>query len=360
MERDIILSYAVKKVDKSIKLKDFPHITENGKWVTTEDGYWTGGFWVGLLWHAYKVSGDEKYKSKAYKWAKKLESRKNDRTFDLGFLFYPSFVLGYEITKDSSLRNIALEAANILSTLFHEKAGFVYHEIKLNDRRAGRTIIDVMMNLPLLWWAYEETNDDKYYNVAYTHSKRTIEEFIREDYSTVHVIDFDLETGEIIRKITAQGYSDDSCWSRGQAWAIYGFTLAYKYTKDELFLKTAVNIAEYFIANLPEDYVPYWDFEDPEKKVRDSSAGAIASSALLDLSALSGKEKFREVAINILNSLCDNYLSGEEKDGILAHGCFHKPENMGVDESLIWGDYYFIEAIMKYKGVERWNTKEKG
>jgi unsaturated chondroitin disaccharide hydrolase len=342
-----ILSYAVKKMDKRIKLKDFPHITENGKWVTTEDGYWIGGFWVGLLWHAYKITSDEKYKIEAYRWAKRLEIRKNDRTFDLGFLFYPSFVLGYKITKDSDLRKIALEAAETLATLFNKKSGFVYNDFTRDGKKVGRTIIDVMMNLPLLWWAYDETGDKKYYDVAYTHSKRTIDEFIRHNYSTVHVIDFDLETGEIIRKITVQGYSDDSCWSRGHAWAIYGFALAYKYTKDELFVKTAVNIAEYFIANLPEDYVPYWDFDDPEKVIKDSSAAAIAASGLIALSELREKKEFKEAAINILNSLCDNHLCEEEKDGILRHGCFHKPAGLGVDESLIWGDYYFIEALIK-------------
>ena len=352
MDRNKVLSYAIKKVDKSIKLKDFPHITENGKWVTTEDGYWTGGFWIGLLWYAYKITGDGKYKDDTYKWAKRLESRKNDRTFDLGFLFYPSSILGYEITKDEYLKETALEAANTLSTLFHEKAGFVYHDFTINGKKVGRTIIDVMMNLPLLWWAYDETGNKEYYDVAYRHTKRTIEEFIRDNYTTVHVIDFDLETGEIIRKITVQGYSDDSCWSRGQAWAIYGFTWAYKYTKDELFLKTVENLTGSFIKNLSEDYVPCWDFGASKREVKDSSAGAIASSALLDLSELSGKEEFKEVAINILNSLCNIYLSGKNEDGILKHGCFHKPENMGVDESLIWGDYYFIEAIMKViKGV---------
>jgi unsaturated chondroitin disaccharide hydrolase len=284
--------------------------------------------------------------------AQKIEKRKNDRTYDLSFLFYPSFVLGYETTKDEYLRKTALEVADTLSELFNEKTGFVYNDFTLNGKKAGRTIIDVMMNLPLLWWAYEETNDDKYFKVAYTHAKRTIEEFIREDYSTIHVIDFDLETGEILRKITVQGYSDASCWSRGQAWAIYGFTLAYKHTEDELFLKTAENIARYFVKKLPEDYVPYWDFDDPEKEMRDSSAAAIAASGLLDLSELSEKKKFREVAINILNSLCNNYLSGKNEDGILNHGCFYKPAGIGVDESLIWGDYYFIEAIMKViKGV---------
>ena len=345
--KNIIPNKAVKAVDQRIKLKDFPHITENGEWVTTKDGYWTGGFWIGLLLYAYKITGDEKYKNEAYKWTNRLECRKNDKTFDVGFLFYPAFALGHRITKDGSLRKAALEAANTLSTLFNERTGFIYNEISLNGKMVGRTIIDVMMNLPLLWWAYEETNDHKYLGVAYRHCKRTIEEFIREDYSTVHVIDFDLETGELQRKITVQGYSDDSCWSRGQAWAIYGFTLAYKHTRDGLFLRTAEKLAEFFIKNLPEDYVPYWDFNDPKKELRDSSAAAIAFSGLLDLSALSGKKRFRDVAINILNSLCDNYLSNEE--GILKHGCFYKPAGMGVDESLIWGDYYFIEAIMKMR-----------
>lgn len=359
MDLNNVLNTAVKKVNQ-IKLRDFPHIIKNGKWVTTKDGDWTGGFWVGLLWLSSlssKITGDEKYKGEAYKWVKRLESRRNDRTFDLGFLFYPSFALGYKLTGDEYLREMALEAANTLSILFHGKAGFVYNKI---DKKAGRTIIDVMMNLPLLWWAYEETGDEKYYNIAYTHSKRTIEEFIRKDYSTIHVIDFDLEIGRIIRKITVQGYSDNSCWSRGQGWAIYGFTLAYKTSKDKLFLDTAENLAEYFIKDLPEDYVPYWDFDDPKKEVKDSSAAAIACSGLLNLSELTGKKEFLGGAINILNSLCDNYLSGEDEEGILKHGCFHKLENMGVDESLIWGDYYFIEAIMKYKGVERWNTKGKG
>jgi unsaturated chondroitin disaccharide hydrolase len=351
MELDKVLGVVVKKVERNtLRLKDFPHIAEREKWVTTEDGYWTGGFWIGVLWSAYKISGNEKYKGEAYKWAKKLENRRNDRTFDLGFLFYPSFVLGYETIKNEYLIKTALEAADTLATFFHTKTGFVYNNFTMNSKKVGRTIIDVMMNLPLLWWAYEETNDHKYLDVAYSHCKRTIDELIREDYSTAHVLDFNLETGKIIRKITIQGYNEDSCWSRGQAWAIYGFTSAYKYTEDEIFLKTAKKLAEYFMKNLPEDYVPYWDFDDPEKEAKDSSAAAIAASALLNLSELSRKEEFREVAISILSSLCDNYLSDEEEDGILKHGCFHKPAGIGVDESLIWGDYYFIEALLKVRG----------
>jgi unsaturated chondroitin disaccharide hydrolase len=342
------LNKAINKVDKNRGLKEFPYITENGKWITTNDGYWTGGFWIGLLWFSYKTSGDKKYKKLAYNWLNVLEKRKNDKTmlFDLGFMFFPSFVLGYKITSDNYLKSVALDAADTLSTFFNERSGFVCHEITINGKRAGRTIIDVMMNLPLLWWAYEETDDKKYYNTAYTHSKRTIEEFIRDDLSTIHVIDFDLENGEIIRKITGQGYSDESCWSRGHAWAIYGFTLAYKTSKDEIFLEVAEKLAEYFTKDLPDDYVPYWDFNDPNPSVKDSSAAAIACSGLVTLYELTSKEKYKEIASKILISLSTNYLS-EEGDGILKHGCFYKPKNIGVDESLMWGDYYFVEAIIK-------------
>lgn len=353
---DSILNEVIRKTDKNIDIKEFLHITMNGKWTTTEDGDWTGGFWIGLLWISSNITGNDKYKKEAYKWLDRLKERINDRTFDLGFLFYPSFAFGYKLTGDEYLREIALEATNILSTLFNEKTGFVYNEIRLNGKKAGRTIIDVMVNLPLLWWAYEETDNEKYYNIAYTHSKRTIKEFIRKDYSTTHVIDFDLENGEIIRKITVQGYSNDSGWSRGQAWAIYGFILAYKTYKDAVFLKAAEKLAEYFMSNLPQDYVPYWDFNNPEipNVVKDSSAAAIACSGLLSLYEVSKKRKFRECAVNILNSLCNNYLAEEGKDGILKHGCFRKPKNTGVDESLMCGgDYYFMEAIMK---IRRWEV----
>ena len=202
-----------------------------------------------------------------------------------------------------------------------------------------------MMNIAILWCAYEETDRKKYYDIAYMHSKRTIEEFIRSDYSTIHVIDFDLVSGKIIRKITIQGYSDDSCWSRGQAWAIYGFTLAYKTTKDRMFLEIEKTCG-YFIINLPDDYIPCWDFKDPTLSVKDSSAAAIASSALLTLSKQSGDRKLEDISLKILNSLLASYFA-DNSDGILKHGCFHKPAGIDVDESLIWGDYYFVESLAK-------------
>jgi len=173
-------------------------------------------------------------------------------------------------------------------------------------------------------------------------------EFVRRDYSTIHVIDFDLQSGDIFRMITAQGHSDTSCWSRGQAWATYGFTLAYQTSQERRFLDVARGLADYSIENLPDDLVPYWDFSDPRipDSVRDSSAAAIACSGLLTLSGLSGERRFGKVAANILNSLVTNYLT-EDSDGMLRHSCFHKAANFGVDESLIWGGYYCVEALAK-------------
>ena len=154
----------IKKVENNTSGENFPHITKNGKWVTTEDGYWTGGFWVGLLWLCYRITNNQKYKEWAYSWASRLEKRRFNKTFDLGFLFYPSFVLGYKITGDDYFRRVSLDVAETLLTLFHKKSKFIYHVTKVDGKKVGRTIIDVMMNLPLLWWAFEETGNSVYYD----------------------------------------------------------------------------------------------------------------------------------------------------------------------------------------------------
>ena len=206
------------KIDKNAaKLSGFPHITQNGKWITRLDGDWTGGFWVGLLWLSYKLTDEKRYEKLAYDWLRLLGKRKKDKTPDLGFLFYPSYALGYQITNDNQLKRTALEAADTLTTLFNEKANFIYYEKSTDAGKVGRSAVDFMMNLQLLWWAHEETGEEKYHQIAFRHSTTTIKNLIREDGSTIHVIDFDLKSGDKISKKTVQGYSDDSCWSRGQA-----------------------------------------------------------------------------------------------------------------------------------------------
>ena len=351
------LEHVLKKMGKNMGvLKDsFPFVTVNGKWELCKegdwdseifsDGYWCNGFWIGMLWQAYNITKNDKFKKKAYELCKLIESRKsNNKIHDLGFLFYPSFCVGYEITKDTYLKSAALTAADSLLSRFNDKINAI---IVVGDpEKSGLTAVDTMMNLPLLWWAYEKTGDKIYYDAAYKHAFTTMQHFVREDGSTYHVVGFDLSIREIKKKYTSQGYNNESCWSRGQAWAIYGFALAYKYTKEEKFLRTVEELVDYYVANCPPNYVPYWDFNDPDipNTARDSSAAAITASGLLEFG---GDRKFGDVALNILNPLCKGYLAEKGEEGILKHSCFNKPEGKGVDESLIWGDYYFIEALTK-------------
>lgn len=360
------LGYALKKIENNIReLKDrFPFVTANGKWAICKEedwdleifgnGYWCNGFWIGMLWLAYKVTKNDKFKEKAYKLCKLIEPRKNsNKIHDLGFLFYPSFCTGYVITKDEYFKNAALTAADSLLSRFNEKIDVI--TALGNPKENGLTGIDTMMNLPLLWWAYEKTGSKRYYDTACKHATTTMQHNVREDGSTYHGIEFDLSTRQIKKKYTSQGYSAESCWSRGQAWGIYGFVIAYKYTKREEFLRTAEKLADYYMANCPSDYVPYWDFNDPEipNAVKESSAAAITASGLVDLSNVeqdkTKAEKYKQIAYSILESLSKNYLSVEldSHAGILLHGCFHKPNNVAIDSSLIFGDYYYMEGLVK-------------
>ena len=340
----------------------FPFVTVNGKWEICKDedwdlgifkdGYWCNGFWIGMLWLAYKVTKKEKFKSKAYELCKIIGPRKNsNKIHDLGFLFYPSFCVGYEITRDEQLKSVALSAADSLLSRFNNKIGAI--TVSGDTKKSGLTAIDTMMNLPLLWWAYEKTGDIRYYNVACKHAFTTMQYFVRDDGSTYHIVEFDLESGQVRKRITLQGYSDESCWSRGQAWAIYGFTLAYKYAKKKEFLRTVEKLVDYYIANCPSDYVPYWDFNDPEipNTVKDSSMAAIAASGLLDLSEVepdkTKAEKYKEIAYSVLEVLSKDYFADKSSQGILLHGCFNKPLNSAIGSSLIWGDYYYMEALVK-------------
>ena len=332
----------------------FPHLTEGGRWRTTPDGGWTGGFWVGILWLTHLMTGEERFARLARRWLPLLECRRKDRMFDLGFLFYPSFVLGYRITGDENLRRVALEAAETMVGLSHGKSGFICQEVWEDGRRLGRTCIDVMMDLPLLWWAHTETGREEFYSAALLHSARTAEILIGENGPKIQAADIDLETGEIVRKITLHGYRHDSRWTRGMAWCIYGFALAHHATGSDAFLSTAERLADIFIRSLPSDSVPYWDLDDPNipNAPKDSSAAAIACSGLMTLHRIGGGERFGRAADDILKSLRTNYLAGDDQDGILAGGCFDFPKGIGVGESLVWGDYYFLEALMKAEGCE--------
>lgn len=350
----LALEHALKKIEKNVEdLKDsFPFVTVKGKWEICNDedwdlnifgnGYWCNGFWIGLLWLAYRHTKNEKFKKKAYELCGLIEQRKNsNNVHDLGFLFYPSFCVGYDITGDDNLKEVAMTAADSLLSRFNDNIGAI--TISGDPKKRGLTAIDMMMNLPLLWWTYEMTDDKKYYDVACKHAFTTMQHYVREDGSTYHIVEFDPVSGKVRKKVTWQGYNDESCWSRGHAWAIYGFAIAGKYTKDD-FVRIAEKLADYYIAKCPSDYIPYWDFNDPEAPniVRDSSAAAITASGLLNLSDVEADktiaEKYRGVAYKILEALSKNYFADSATQGVLRHGCFNKPKGIAVDSSLIWGE----------------------
>ncbi len=345
-------------------LTQFPRNTdEKGKWTTRESRNWTSGFFPGCLWYMYELTGDEAWMQKARVWTDAMEAEKsNTQTHDIGFMMFCSFGNGYRLTGDGKYKEVILESAKSLSTRYNPAVGCTlsWSSKWAQSRWKFAVIVDNMMNLEILLWAARNGGDKKLYEISASHAAKTMQNHIRADHSTWHVVDYDPNTGKVIKKQTLQGYSDDSCWARGQAWGTYGFTMAYRETGDERFLKTAQRLADYFIEHLPEDNVPYWDFQAPgPNEPRDTSAGAIAASAMLELSGLvkdsQARQKYFEAAEKILKSLSSPaYLDRENKtDGVLLHGTGAKPLGREIDVSLIYGDYYFLEALVRYKKITK-------
>ncbi len=337
----------------------FPERTAGGEWLYAEDGGRVGGHWVGILWLACGYTGDIAFERAARQWASRLAPRHYDTTtHDLGFLFELSHVLGHRLTGDESLKTPAVSAANTLCQRFNENGEFfqAWGPLDAPPEVRGRTIIDTMMNLDLLFWASKQTNDPNFGRRAAAHARTCQTHHLRLDHSTAHVVDFDPQSGQFLQQATHQGLSPNSCWSRGQSWAVYGFVDCYRATHDPIFLDTAHNLAEYALNNLPPDLVPYWDYRSPEipNDVRDSSAASILSSALLNLADLeSSSDKavyWRSQAEAILKSLWENYSSrGAAEPSILIHGTRSKPHGL-MDHGLIYGDYYFLEALLHCTG----------
>ena len=333
----------------------FPHIIRNGCWHRTPDGGWTGGFWVGLLWLTHHLTGETRFASAAQAWLHCLEPRieAEDADFDLGFLFYPSAALGYQITGDDALRDIALRAADRMLSFMHPHANLIYciypERANLYGGPVGSSIIDVMANLQLLWWASTESGQSRYTETATRHAERMLDLLVRPDGSSFQVVDFDLQTGEVLGRGTIHGFDDNTCWSRGQAWGICGFALAAHETGDSRFDQVVNCMSDYYLGKSPINKVPYWDFEDPAipKTVRDSSAAAITCAAwLLHCADTPGLQEYHAAGVQLLDTLCSDYLQPESSDGILSHGCAYKKHGVGIDEATIWGDYYFLQALL--------------
>jgi len=319
---------------------------------------WTTSFWPGMLWLAYELTGDEKYLRSASahvdSFADRVEQRLDIDTHDLGFLYTLSCVVPWRRLGDRRARQAALAAADHLLTRVLEPAGIIQAWGDMSDpRQQGRTIIDSLMNTPLLYWAGQTSGEPRYAATAWRHAGQLRDHILRPDDTTYHTFYWDPVTGEPLRGETEQGSADDSCWARGQAWGIYGFALNYRYTGDASLLTAARRCADYFLGHLPADRVACWDlvFGDESGAERDSSAAAIAAGGLLELAGHlpSGGEAYRAAAGTILDSLIARYSSAGpgESNALLLHGVYDKPKNIGVDEGSLWGDYFYLEALAR-------------
>jgi unsaturated chondroitin disaccharide hydrolase len=348
------LDHATKRIEQLMESAiGFPQATENGRWQYLADGGWTGGFWPGRLWLAFIATDSLSYAAAARQWCVRLAPRQFDTaTHDLGFLFYPSYVTGCRVTGEKALRYGALAAAETLTRRFNAKGDFLQAWGPLDDpQRRGRTIVDTMMNLDLLFWATAQTGEQRFADVAVRHARTCAKYHVRDDGTTVHVYDFNPETGEPVGPNTHQGFSPTSCWARGHAWAMYGFTTCFRHTGNAAFLATARTLSDWFVDHLPADHVPSWDFHAPDipHDVRDSSAAAIAACGLIDLAAAAQEQRYRDAGLEILASLATSYTSEghPDEEGILLHATGAKPLGREIDVSLTYGDYYFVEALLR-------------
>lgn len=346
--------YAVEKLRAvAPRVTAFPVATKFEKWVYSQDGDWVGGFWPGTLWMAYLHSKDDVFRTLALDSARRLAPRQHDTTtHDLGFLFYPSWVTAWRLTGEDSWRAGAVQAAESLIRRYNPRGRFIRAWGALGDpNNAGRVIIDTMMNLDLLAFASRQTDDEKYLGVAVEHARTVQRTFPRQDGSTPHVYDFDPDSGAPIGPDTVQGYSPTSCWSRGQAWGIYGFTTMYRRTGDKQFLSTARKLADYAVGTLGEDHVPVWDYRAPQQPhdIKDASAGAVMACGLLDLSAATGRREYRQVAVRILTALSETCLTRKSAraEAIVARCTRNRPAEDGIEVSLPYADYYLLEGILR-------------
>ncbi|WP_338788664.1 glycoside hydrolase family 88 protein [Metabacillus sp. FJAT-53654] len=352
------------KIDRTSKKigANFPHASVNGTYQLEEPHWWTAGFWPGLLWLVYRESKNESLKQLAEQCEDRLDSVITDYyrlDHDMGFMWTLTSVARFKLLGEEDSKRRALLVANLLAGRFNTSGNYIraWNPWQEGEDNSGWAIIDCLMNLPLLFWATEETGDPRFSAVAKKHGETVLKNFIREDGSVHHIIRFDPVSGERVEAIGGQGFAPDSAWSRGASWAVYGLTLLFHHTKEDKYLQAAKNVSHFFIANLPEDYVPHWDFRLPEEvtKYRDSSAGAIASCGLLLLAehVPATEEKiYKDAGVKILKSLYKNYGDWEnpEQDGLILHGTSHYPEGKNIDVPLIYGDYYFVEGLAILKG----------
>jgi unsaturated chondroitin disaccharide hydrolase len=362
---DKSLSFAVEQYSLMYNvMKDKPDqlprtINADGSLKTESSRWWTSGFFPGSLWYLYEYTGKPELKTEAAEITSRVEREKyTTSNHDVGFMLYCSFGNGLRLTGQESYNEVLLTGARSLSTRFRPLIGCIQ---SWNSRKGWQcpVIIDNMMNLELLMWAFKYSGDSSFYKIAVSHADTTMKYHFRPDFSTYHVVSYDTITGKVEARQTSQGAADESAWSRGQCWGLYGYTMMYRETGLERYLNQARHIADFMLnhPNLPADKIPYWDFNAPgiPDTKRDASAGAIMASALIELSGYVDKEaseRYLKVAETQLRTLSSpEYLAkkGTNGDFILMHSVGSLPANSEVDVPLTYADYYFIEALMRYR-----------
>jgi unsaturated chondroitin disaccharide hydrolase len=348
-----------KVLSKNIPEGQTPQSYANGQSINKDIKWWCSGFYSGSLWYIYEQTKDEAIKKEAEEALKTIAPNQTyTGNHDLGFMMYCSFGNAYRITGNEAYKDIIFRSAESLTTRYNAKVQSI-QSWNANKYWKFPVIIDNMMNLELLYWSSRNGADKKYADISIIHANTTLKNHFRPDFSSYHVVDYNPENGNVLRKATWQGAADCSSWSRGQAWALYGYAMMYRFTKDKAYLKQAQGIAKFILThpNLPADKIPFWDFDAqgiPYAK-RDASAGAIIASALLELAQYSGDDKKKEyvnVAETIIKSLSsDTYRAKAGQNGgfLLMHSTGAYPLNSEIDVPLIYADYYYLEALGRYK-----------
>jgi len=370
-------SWLLKRIDKSLDesvkqylymIRQLPperfpvtYYEKNKELFTSGPEPWLAGFYPGVLLYLYEAKGNVALYNEA---VKKMEAIKkeqyNKTTHDLGFMMYCSFGNAERIAPKPEYKNILVNSANSLCTRFNKQVGCI--RSWGSGQSQFMVIIDNMMNLELLFAATHITGDSSYYKIAVSHANTTIKNHFRPDYSSYHLVIYDPATGAVIKKQTVQGAADESAWARGQAWGLYGYTMMYRETKDPRYLAQANHIAAFILnhPNLPKDKIPYWDFNAPQipNTARDASAGAITCSALIELAGYAAPDtgkvylKAAEAMLSSLSSPAYRASVGENDGFILKHGTGNFPKNSDIDVPLIYADYYYVEAMLRYKNLQ--------
>ncbi len=345
-------------------LRDMPDqlprtLDGEGRLITVKSDWWTSGFFPGSLWYLHEFTGDPRLKDDAVMMSSRVEREKyTTNNHDVGFILYCSYGNGLRLTGEESYNEILLTGARSLCTRFRPNVGCIQSWASRPGWQCP-VIVDNMMNLELLMWAFKNSGDSSFYKIATSHADTTMKNHYRPDHSSYHVVSYDTITGRVEIRQTNQGYADESAWSRGQSWGLYGYVMMYRETGHQRYLDHALNIADYLInhPNMPEDMIPYWDYNAPDipDARRDASAGSIMASALIELSGYADharREKYLQVAEKQLRSLSSPaYMAklGQNGNFILMHSVGSLPADSEVDVPLSYADYYFIEALMRYR-----------